>query len=219
MTIITFTFPLHYISIFILVSFHISHFLLFNICCGYYYYNYFIFSHYFYFLSFYFLFIQTWEQKIHFLYQREACRCLLWDNTGMIKRSFAAFLGTCLVAVAELWGMFYALQMAWPVDLRQVTLEVDSAAALQLVENPLTRKLLFASVISKAQELLHKDWIGKLSPIFREVNRTTDGFANNCHSLELGEDGHEVGFPGLSSHLICVFSFALGFCPPSIQKE
>ena len=47
------------------------------------------------------------------------CADVLRDDSGSLIRAFAANSGCCPVAVAELWGAFYALDLAWSLGLKK----------------------------------------------------------------------------------------------------
>ena len=83
---------------------------------------------------------------------------------------FAAFLGSCPVTVAELWGIVHALDMAWSMESSKVILEVDSSCAWQLAQKPLDRRHPYAHVIARVHDLLNRSWTVVLQLIYCEAN-------------------------------------------------
>ena len=99
-----------------------------------------------------------------------ACGGLIRDSGGAFLRGFSVNLGRCLIStIAEVWGVFYALDLAWSMGFRCVFMELDSSAALCLIRKPLDRSHPYASLIGRVQDLLHRDWEVVLSHIYREV--------------------------------------------------
>ena len=58
--------------------------------------------------------------------RRASCGGVMRDDSGQFLRGFAVNLGICPITVAEIWGAFYALDMAWMKGYRKVILELDS---------------------------------------------------------------------------------------------
>ena len=64
-----------------------------------------------------------------------SCGGLLRDDSGRFIQAFVANLGRCPISMAEIWGYFHALNLAWKMGYRKVVLELDSIAAIQLIHN------------------------------------------------------------------------------------
>ena len=112
-----------------------------------------------------------------------------------------ANLGICPIAVAELWGAYYALLIAWNKGFRQVLLELDSSSAIALIHNECIDNHPFASIIKHVRHLLKRNWVVKIQHVFREANRTTDFMDSKGHEVHLGVCFYEVPPPSLSSFL------------------
>ena len=117
---------------------------------------------------------------------KASCGGLARDSTGQFLGGFAAFLWWCPIAIAELWGVVHALEMAWSMECSNVIMEVDSSYTLQLIQKPLDRRHPYASVIARVHDLLHQNWSIVLQLIYHEANRAADALACMGHSLELG---------------------------------
>ena len=59
--------------------------------------------------------------------------------------------------MAEVWGAFYSLDLAWRDGHRKVLLEMDSAAAISLITKGADTKHPYAMVIARVHDLLHRD--------------------------------------------------------------
>ena len=94
------------------------------------------------------------------------CGGLLRDAMGRVLGGFVTNLGICPVTIAELWGIYYALHLAWENGFRHLILEVDSMSALQLVRGGVKRLHPYAMVIQRVHNLLSKSWNVCLIHIF-----------------------------------------------------
>ena len=103
---------------------------------------------------------------------------MLPDASGCFVRAFADNLGWCPVAVAELWGAYYALDLAWVLGFRKIIIELDSSCAIALIEK--------TSLIRRIQQLLDRAWEVKIQHVYREANRAANFMASRGHSLPLG---------------------------------
>ena len=99
---------------------------------------------------------------------------------------FAVNLGVCPITVAEIWGAYYSLFMAWRDGYRQVLLEMDSKAAISLIQQGTDSRHPYAMVVTRVQELLRRDWQVLYCHIYRKANRAADCLADVGHSLLLG---------------------------------
>ena len=55
---------------------------------------------------------------------------VLRDEYGMWHGGFALTIGICSAPMAELWGVYYGLCIAWERGFRRVELEVDSESVV-----------------------------------------------------------------------------------------
>ena len=69
-----------------------------------------------------------------------SCGGLLRNHMGQFFGGFAANLGSCPIAIAEVWGAYYALHMAWQQGHKKVLLEVDSTTTVALIHKSLDGK-------------------------------------------------------------------------------
>ncbi|KAG7579199.1 hypothetical protein ISN45_Aa03g033600 [Arabidopsis thaliana x Arabidopsis arenosa] len=127
---------------------------------------------------------------------------VLRDMTGSWMVGFALHIGVCSAPMAELWGVYYGLYLAWERRATRVEVDVDS----EMVVGFLTTGISDAHPLSFLVRLCHgfiaRDWIVRISHVYREANRLADGLANYAFSLRLG-------FHLLESIPSCVASIAL----------
>ncbi|CAN1743222.1 Putative ribonuclease H protein At1g65750 [Linum perenne] len=79
--------------------------------------------------------------------------------------AFSYNLGRCSITRAELRGAVHGLSIAWNLGYRRVLVQMDSAAAIAILE--------------AKGEIDHQH-------IYREANKAADSLANRGHSLGLG---------------------------------
>ena len=118
--------------------------------------------------------------------RKASCGGLARDESGQFLHGFSVNLGICPITVAEIWGAFYALDMAWRQGHRRIVLELDSSSAISLIRKGVDNKHPYALVIAKVQELLKRDWVVHMNHIFKEGNRAADCMAYLGHSQQLG---------------------------------
>ena len=104
----------------------------------------------------------------------------------MMVRSFATNLGFCPVVMAELWGAFYALGIAWSLGFPRVILELDSSSAINLTQKHLDVRHPYATLIGKIHQLISQYWVVQVHHVFHEANRATDFMASKGQELPLG---------------------------------
>lgn len=61
---------------------------------------------------------------------------ILRDQSGNWITGFGMNIGICWVTVAELWGLYQGLLVAWQHGCRWLSTEVDSLCVTQLVSTP-----------------------------------------------------------------------------------
>ncbi|CAA7039902.1 unnamed protein product [Microthlaspi erraticum] len=59
---------------------------------------------------------------------------VLRDGEGRWRGGFAINIGRCSAPLAELWGVYYRLYMAWENRCTRVVLEVDSALVVGFLQ-------------------------------------------------------------------------------------
>ena len=95
-------------------------------------------------------------------------------------------IGSCSITVAELWGLYQGLQLAWNSGIRRLKVETDSLCVTQLVARPSVMTNDYAPLVQAIKNYLKLDWHVSISHIYREANFTADYMANLVFSLPLG---------------------------------
>ncbi|KAL9438044.1 hypothetical protein AB3S75_023834 [Citrus x aurantiifolia] len=111
---------------------------------------------------------------------------LIRDHLGLWLTGFGMMIGSCSVTVAELWGLYQGLQLAWNFGIRRLKVETDSLCITQLLAKPLVTSNEYAPLIQAIKDYLNLDWQVSLSHIYREANFAADYMANFAFSIPLG---------------------------------
>ncbi|CAA7024806.1 unnamed protein product [Microthlaspi erraticum] len=111
---------------------------------------------------------------------------VLWDERGSWSRGFALNIGVCNAPLAELWGVYYGLLMAWESKAQRVTVEVDSEMIVGFLLTEISDANPLSFLVRLCHGFISKDWIVRISHMYREANRLADGLANYAFSLPLG---------------------------------
>ncbi|KAG7556773.1 Reverse transcriptase domain [Arabidopsis suecica] len=111
---------------------------------------------------------------------------LLRDDSGNWGGGFAANLGYCSALVAELWGVYYGLFIAWERRAMRVEVEVDFQIVVGFLKKGISDSHPLSFLVRLCYGFLSKDWIVRINHVYREANRLADGLANYAFSLPLG---------------------------------
>ena len=117
---------------------------------------------------------------------KSSCGGLIKDSLGQFCGGFAANLGVCLITIAELWGIFYALHLAWEKGFHHFPLEADSSNGISLIQKDSIDRHPFASVIKRVRSFLCCDWEVWLLHIYCEANSSVDFLTAYGHFVHLG---------------------------------
>ncbi|KAH9666673.1 reverse transcriptase domain-containing protein [Citrus sinensis] len=109
---------------------------------------------------------------------------LIRDATGRWHGGFCMNIGICSVTIAELWGLYQGLILAWQMGIRLLVVEIDSLCVTQL----LNRKSLNATLplVNDILGLLSRDWQVSVHHVYREANFAADFMASHALTLPLG---------------------------------
>lgn len=83
-------------------------------------------------------------------------------------------------------GVYYGLYLAWTKALTRVELEVDSELVVGFLKTGIGDQHPLSFLVRLCHGLLSKDWIVRITHVYREANRLADGLANYAFSLPLG---------------------------------
>lgn len=108
------------------------------------------------------------------------------DEHGSWLVGFALNIGVCSAPLAELWGVYYGLVVAWERGWRRVRLEVDSALVVGFLQSGIGDSHPLAFLVRLCHGFISKDWIVRITHVYREANRLADGLANYAFTLPFG---------------------------------
>ena len=111
---------------------------------------------------------------------------LIRDHLGRWISGFGMMIGSCSITVAELWGMYKGLQLAWDSGIRRLKVETDSLCVTQLVARSSVISNEYAPLVQAIKDYLKLDWHVSIAHIYREANFAADYMANLAISLPLG---------------------------------
>ncbi|CAA7027590.1 unnamed protein product [Microthlaspi erraticum] len=126
---------------------------------------------------------------------------VLRDGDGKWCGGFALNIGRCTAPLAELWGVYYGLCIAWDKQITRLEVEVDSSVVAGFLRQgiPDTHPLSF--LVRLCHGFLSKDWEVRVTHVYREANHLADGLANYAFTLPLGLHTFDFVPPDLLSVL------------------
>lgn len=111
---------------------------------------------------------------------------VLRDEHGEWRGGFALHIGRCTAPLAELWGVYYGLYIAWEQRITRLELEVDSQLVVGFLTTGIGDTHPLSFLVRLCDGFLSRDWIVRISHVYREANYLADGLANYAFSLPLG---------------------------------
>lgn len=88
--------------------------------------------------------------------------------------------------MAELWGVYYGLYIAWERGVPRLEVEVDSEIVVSFLKTGICDTHPLSFLVRLCHGFLSKDWIVRIVHVYREANRLADGLANHAFTLPLG---------------------------------
>ncbi|KAL9444513.1 hypothetical protein AB3S75_017659 [Citrus x aurantiifolia] len=108
------------------------------------------------------------------------------DYAGNWISGFCMNIGECPVVMAELWGLYQGLLLAWDAGIKYLLVEVDSLCVAQMIFKQVVMPNVSYALVAAVRDLFNRNWQVSLSHIFREANSVADFMANMAHSLPHG---------------------------------
>ncbi|CAL1413418.1 unnamed protein product [Linum trigynum] len=118
---------------------------------------------------------------------------ILRNAEGRWTGGFVCNLGSCSTILAELWGIYHGLGVAWQQGCRTLILETDSQMALQLIDKRTDPLHPHATLLAAIRRRIAQDWVVKLAHTYREGNRAADWLSK--HSLVYPYGKYELTAP------------------------
>ena len=88
--------------------------------------------------------------------------------------------------MAELWGLYQGLILAWEVGIKWLLVEVDNLCVTQMISKQVVVPNMFYALVVAVRKLLSRNWQTSITHIYREANSAADFMANMAHSVLLG---------------------------------
>ena len=101
----------------------------------------------------------------------------------MWQGGFALNIGICSAALAELWGVYYELCIAWDRGIRRMEVEVDSESVAGFLKTGIQDSNPLSFLVRMCYGFISRDWSVQISHVYREANHLADGLANYAFSL------------------------------------
>lgn len=111
---------------------------------------------------------------------------VLRNEAGEYCGGFAVNIGKCTAPLAELWGVYYGLYIAWENQLPQVELEVHSELVVGFLKTGIDDSHPLSFLVRLCHGFKSRDWIIRISHVYRKANHLAIRLANNAFTLSLG---------------------------------
>ncbi|CAA7053003.1 unnamed protein product [Microthlaspi erraticum] len=141
--------------------------------------------------------VQSTESGARTTVREERLISWLPPLAGQWCGGFALNIGRCTAPMAELWGLYYGLCIAWEKGVTRLEVEVDSALVVGFVKTGICDTHPLSFLVHLCHGFLSKDWEVRITHTYREANNLADGLANYAFSLPLGLHSFDSVPPGL----------------------
>ncbi|KAG7571647.1 Ribonuclease H domain [Arabidopsis suecica] len=111
---------------------------------------------------------------------------VLRDGDGAWCGGFALNIGRCSAPLAELWGVYYGLYLAWDRKVSRLVVEVDSEMVVGFLKTGINDTHPLSFMVRLCHGFISRDWIVRIDHVYREANFLADGLAEFAFSLPLG---------------------------------
>ena len=111
---------------------------------------------------------------------------LIRDDMGRLVAGVAVNLGRCSALMAEIWGAWYALNLAWEKNIKKVILEMDNFSTIQIFSKDKSSITVYHGMIMDIKRMFSLDWEVMIQHVYREGNKAADTLANLGITLPLG---------------------------------
>ncbi|KAH9673337.1 reverse transcriptase domain-containing protein [Citrus sinensis] len=111
---------------------------------------------------------------------------IIRDSVGHWLAGFCMNIGESSVLMAELWGLYQGLHLAWEAGIKRLLVEVDSLCVTQLVSKQVVVPNEFYALVVAIREIISRNWQVSITHIYREANSAADFMANMAHSYPHG---------------------------------
>ncbi|KAH9725573.1 putative ribonuclease H protein [Citrus sinensis] len=108
------------------------------------------------------------------------------DSVGNWVSGFSMNIGESSVIMAELWGLYQGLSLAWNVGIRHLLVEVDSLCVTQMISQQMVVPNVSYALVVAIRDFLNRNWQINISHIYREANSAADFMANMAHLIPHG---------------------------------
>ena len=124
------------------------------------------------------------------------------DEYRMWKGGFALNIGICSAPLAELCGVYYGLCIAWDCGIRRLEVEINSESVVGFLQTGIHDSHPLSFLVCLCYGFISRDWLVKISHVYREANYLEDGLANYAFSLPFGLHYFESAPEHVSSVLL-----------------
>ncbi|KAL9419174.1 hypothetical protein AB3S75_037017 [Citrus x aurantiifolia] len=111
---------------------------------------------------------------------------IIRDSVGHWITGFCMNIGESSVLMAELWGLYQGLLLAWEAGIKRLLAEVDSLCVTQLISKQVVVPNEFYALVGAIREIISRNWQVVITHIYREANSAADFMANTAHSYPQG---------------------------------
>ncbi|KAF7842625.1 hypothetical protein G2W53_004923 [Senna tora] len=113
-----------------------------------------------------------------------ACGGVIRDCSGTFLLGYSRNLGSCSILWAELRGILEGLNLLWASGFRNVDVESDSKASINMIDQGVPSTHPCAALVYRIREVRDRGWDVRFRHVYREANKVADFVARLGHTLQ-----------------------------------
>ena len=111
---------------------------------------------------------------------------VLRNGDGEWCGGFVFNIGRCSAPLAELWGVYYGLVIAWEKGISRLEVEVDSKMVVEFLTMGIGETHPLSFLVRLCHGFLTRDWLVRILHVYREANHLADGLTHLAFSFPFG---------------------------------
>jgi ribonuclease HI len=115
--------------------------------------------------------------------RNSGCGGIIRGCMGDWLGGFAKGLGECSIEVAELWGAWEGLQLAWNLGFRRVELRMDAMNIVKILNREKVVTTFGWNLCNRIWKIMEREWEVHIRHTYREGNFSADALAHMGSNL------------------------------------
>ncbi|KAL4330163.1 hypothetical protein AHAS_Ahas13G0372600 [Arachis hypogaea] len=126
------------------------------------------------------------DESVSSLVSAASCGSLIRDYQGRVTADFMLNLGKCSIIMAEIWGLYVRIKLAFDLGVRKLMIETDSVCAFCFVQTQTSVNGVGTPLLQAMKLLLAQSWSMQIHHIYGKRNVCANLLAKKAQSILMG---------------------------------